>query len=118
MLYSLFLHHYIWFQQLYEHNIYNIAHYGIVMPVSYHPLIISIDSSKNQDTFRNIKAINEFVLNVPNVELLRRVNRTADPVPSNTDEFIHSNLTPFNSKIVKPPSIENVLHIWNERLFG
>jgi len=89
-----------------EHNIYNIAPYGMVMPVSYHPLIISIGSSKNRDTYRNIKTTNEFVLNVPSIDLLKKVNRTADPVPSDVDEFIHSSLTPFNSKRVRPPSIE------------
>ena len=89
-----------------EHNIYNIAPYGMVMPVSYHPLIVSIGSSKNRDTYRNIKAINEFVLNVPSSNMLKKVNRTADPVPSEVDEFIHANLTPLESKIVKPPRIE------------
>lgn len=89
-----------------EHNIYNIAPYGMVMPVSYHPLIISIGSSKNRDTYKNIKQTNEFVLNVPTIDLLKKVNRTADPVPADVDEFIHSSLTPFNSKRVKPPSIE------------
>ncbi|MFO7794863.1 MAG: flavin reductase family protein [Promethearchaeati archaeon] len=88
-----------------EHNVYNIAPYGMVMPVSYYPLVISIGSSKNRDTYRNIKASNEFVLNIPNINLLRKVNRTADPIPSDMDEFIHADLTPINSKTVRPPSI-------------
>lgn len=89
-----------------ENNILNIAPYGMVMPVSYKPLIISIGSAKDRDTYENIVKSNEFVLNVPNTELLRKVNRTADPIPSQDDEFIHANLTPIKSKIVKAPRIK------------
>jgi flavin reductase (DIM6/NTAB) family NADH-FMN oxidoreductase RutF len=89
-----------------EHNVPNIAPYGMVMPVSYHPLIISVGSAKDRDTFRNINSMGEFVINAPTVDLLRKVNRTADPIPSNQDEFIHANLTPIESKVVKPPRIE------------
>ena len=89
-----------------ENNIYNIAPYGMVMPISYNPLIVSVGSAKNRDTYRNILQINEFVLNVPSVELLKKINRTADPIPSADDEFIHADLTPIKSKIVQPPRIE------------
>ena len=89
-----------------ENNIYNIAPYGMVMPISYNPLIVSVGSEKNRDTYRNILQINEFVLNVPSVELLKKINRTADPIPSAEDEFIHADLTPIKSKIVQPPRIE------------
>ena len=89
-----------------ENNIYNIAPYGMVMPVSYNPLIISVGSAKNRDTYRNILQINEFVLNVPSVDLLKKVNRTADPIPPTEDEFIYANLTPIESEIVSPPRIE------------
>jgi len=89
-----------------ENNIYNIAPYGMVMPVSYNPLIVSIGSAKNRDTYRNILQINEFVLNVPSLDLLKKVNRTADPLPSDQDEFIHANLTPIKSEVVRPPRIK------------
>lgn len=89
-----------------ENNIYNIAPYGMVMPVSYNPLIISVGSAKNRDTYRNILLGNEFVLNVPSVDLLKKVNRTADPIPPTEDEFIYANLTPIESEIVSPPRIE------------
>ena len=87
-------------------NIFNIAPYGMVMPVSYNPLIISIGSAKNRDTYRNIIGTNEFVLNVPNIDLLGKVNRTADPIPSEDDEFVHAELTPIKSKIVTAPRIK------------
>ncbi|MHA1489969.1 MAG: flavin reductase family protein [Promethearchaeota archaeon] len=89
-----------------ENGIYNIAPYGMVMPVSYNPLIISVGSDKNRDTYKNILQTNEFVLNVPSLELLRKVNRTADPIPSDQDEFVHADLTPIKSEIVQPPRIE------------
>ena len=89
-----------------ENGIYNIAPYGMVMPVSYNPLIISIGSDKNRDTYRNILQINEFVLNVPSSDLIKKVNRTADPIPPDQDEFIHANFTPIKSEIVRPPRIE------------
>jgi flavin reductase (DIM6/NTAB) family NADH-FMN oxidoreductase RutF len=89
-----------------KNGILNIAPYGMVMPSSYKPLIINVGSAKNRDTYRNILETNEFVLNVPSIELLRKVNKTADPIPSNKDEFIHANLTPIKSLVVKPPRIE------------
>ena len=89
-----------------EDNIFNIAPYGMVMPVSYNPLIISVGSAKNRDTYKNIMKTNEFVLNVPNIGLLRKVNRTADPIPSEEDEFIHANLSPIKSKMIKAPRIK------------
>ena len=89
-----------------EDNIFNIAPYGMVMPVSYNPLIISVGSAKNRDTYKNIVDTHEFVLNVPSSELLRKVNRTADPIPSEDDEFIHAELTPIDSKTVKAPRIK------------
>ena len=88
-----------------ENGIYNIAPYGMVMPVSYNPLIISVGSDKSRDTYKNILQTNEFVLNVPSLELLRKVNRTADPIPSDQDEFVHADLTPIKSEIVQPPRI-------------
>ncbi|GAH95741.1 unnamed protein product [marine sediment metagenome] len=69
----------------------------MVMPISYNPLIVSVGSAKNRDTYRNILQINEFVLNVPSVELLKKINRTADPIPSAEDEFIHADLTPIRA---------------------
>lgn len=89
-----------------EDNIFNIAPYGMIMPVSYNPLIISVGSAKNRDTYTNIMETNEFVLNIPNIELLSKVNRTADPIPSEDDEFIHAELTPIESKIVIAPRIK------------
>ncbi len=76
------------------------------MPVSYNPLIICVGSDKNRDTYRNILQNNEFVLNVPSIDLLKKVNRTADPIPPNQDEFIHAHLTPIKSMFVQPPRIE------------
>lgn len=89
-----------------KNNLFNIAPYGMIMPVSYKPLIISIGSAKNRDTYRNIVDTNEFVLNVPNTDLLRKVNKTADPIPPEKDEFTHAELTPIESKIVKAPRIK------------
>jgi len=89
-----------------EKGILNIAPYGMIMPISYNPLIISVGSDKDRDTYRNILQNKEFVLNVPSIELLKQVNRTADPIPSDEDEFLHANLTPLKSEVVVPPRIE------------
>lgn len=42
-------------------GVYNIAPYGMVVPVSYKPLICCVGTSKNRDTYRNICEIKEFV---------------------------------------------------------
>jgi len=71
----------------------NIAPYGMVMPVSYQPLIYAVGSDKNRDTYQNILETKEFVLNVPSTKLLDKVNLSAVKFPANIDEFKKIGLT-------------------------
>ena len=87
-------------------GIFNIAPYGMVMPVSYKPLVYCIATSKKRDTYRNICDTGDFVLNAPSADLLRQVNQTADTVPPEVDEFELAGLTPIDSEKVSAPRIE------------
>ncbi len=84
----------------------NIAPYGMVMPVSYHPLIFAIGTDKARDTYRNIKETEEFVLNLASGELIDKLRITAIRFPPQIDEFAKARLTPLPSLKVNPPSIK------------
>ena len=57
-----------------ENKICNIAPYGMVMPVSYNPLIISVGSAKNRDTYRNILQIK----NLSDLSIKKIVDKTIE----------------------------------------
>ena len=83
----------------------NIAPYGMVMPVSYNPLIYAIGSDKDRDTYRNILETEEFVLNVSPTSMLEKVNLTGIKFPAEIDEFEKAKLTPIPASKVNPPLI-------------
>jgi flavin reductase (DIM6/NTAB) family NADH-FMN oxidoreductase RutF len=89
-----------------KNGVRNIAPYGMVMPVSYHPLIFAIGSDKTRDTYRNIKETGEFVLNLPSGELIDKLRITGIKFPPQIDEFTKAGLTPLPSLKVSPPSIK------------
>ena len=86
-------------------DIRNIAPYGMVMPVSYNPLIYAIGSDKDRDTYRNIVETEEFVLNVPSTSMLEKVNLTGIKFPADIDEFEKAKFTPTPAFQVKPSLI-------------
>lgn len=90
----------------------NIAPYGMVMPVSYNPLVFAIGSDKERDTYMNILETGEFVLNLPSCDMLDKVRITAIRFPKDVDEFEKAGLTPIPSLKVKPLRIEEChIHI-------
>lgn len=87
-------------------NILNLAPYGMVMPVSYKPLIYCLGTSKERDTYRNILDTKEFVLNVPSTSMIKKINITATKFPPEINEFEKAGLTPIESIKVKPPRVK------------
>ena len=84
----------------------NIAPYGMVMPISYRPLIYAFSSVRDRDTYHNIKATEEFTLNVPGCDLLHEINITATKFPAEVDEFKEANLTPIPGVKLNVPRIK------------
>jgi flavin reductase (DIM6/NTAB) family NADH-FMN oxidoreductase RutF len=58
-----------------------------------------------KDTFTNIEATGEFVVNVVTERILEQVNATSIEAPPEVDEFRESGLTPAPSLVVKPPRV-------------
>ena len=61
-----------------------------------------------KDTWANIRATREFVINLVPESMADEMVRTSDPLPSGASEFQHAGLTPVASTRVKPPRVAGV----------
>lgn len=61
-----------------------------------------------KDTWANIKATKEFVINIVPENLAEEMVRSSDPLPHGVSEFAHAGLTPVASTRVKPPRVDGV----------
>ncbi|AAM04757.1 flavin reductase family protein [Methanosarcina acetivorans] len=108
-----------------EDGIRNIAPYSCVMPVLRPLDLVCVASAKMRDTYANIKSTQEFVLNMPGVDMADKVIPTAMHVPFNVDEFELAGLKERPSKKVKAPGIDGCyawmeckLHSIHEEVYG
>ena len=46
-----------------KEGIYNVAPYGMVMPICYQPFVYALSSATDRDTYDNIKEVGKFTLN-------------------------------------------------------
>ncbi|MFC4560211.1 flavin reductase family protein [Virgibacillus kekensis] len=91
----------------------NLAPYSFFTVASRQPpaLCISIGAGTEEregtvkDTLANIKLQKEFVINVVPSSLGNEMQKSAEYVPSNVDEFKTAGLTPVESTSVKPPRV-------------
>ena len=68
----------------------------------------SSDGWALKDTWANIRATREFVINLVPESMADEMVRTSDPLPSGASEFQHAGLTPVASTRVKPPRVAGV----------
>jgi len=61
-----------------------------------------------KDTWANIQATKEFVINIVPENLAEQMVRSSDPLPHGESEFAHAGLTPVASTRVKPPRVAGV----------
>ena len=61
-----------------------------------------------KDTWANIRATKEFVINIVPECLAEPMVRSSDPLPHDESEFAHAGLTPVASVRVKPPRVAGV----------
>lgn len=59
-----------------------------------------------KDTYHNVKATGEFVVNFTNEATAEAMNITAAEVPADVNEFERANLTPAPSKIISVPRVK------------
>ncbi len=64
-----------------------------------------------KDTYNNVKATGEFVVNFVTESLAEQMNITATEFPADVNEFAAAGLTPAPSMLVKPPRVaESPIH--------
>jgi len=87
----------------------NLAPFSFFNGISSHPpiLMIAVGNRKKvpKDTWRNIEATGEFVVNVVVPELVDAMILSSRDFPPEVSEFAESGLTPVPSRVVRPPRI-------------
>jgi flavin reductase (DIM6/NTAB) family NADH-FMN oxidoreductase RutF len=97
-----------WVSTINEQGQPNLAPFSFFNVVCYKPPTLlfcpgvrGVDGGR-KDTYYNIRATGEFVINVVTEELAQAMNLTATEVPSEVNEFTFAGLTPMASIKVKP----------------
>ncbi len=83
----------------------NAAPFSFTMPVSMNPPLVAFASVKTHDTYKNIVETEEFVINIPNEDILKELWITGEKFPYGVNELEKANLTQIESKNVNPPKI-------------
>ncbi len=95
----------------------NLAPFSFFNAVCSNPPTVLFCSSirgsdgKTKDTLNNVRATNEFVVNIVTEELLQAMNASSIEAPPDFDEFNYAGLTLSPSVRIKPPRIkESPIH--------
>jgi flavin reductase (DIM6/NTAB) family NADH-FMN oxidoreductase RutF len=105
-----------WISTVSEKGIHNLAPYSQFQNLTFDPPYVMFSANQNtdgkrKDTVANIEATGEFVHNMATYELREAVNRSAQEVPPDVDEFEISGVTKAPSKLVKPARVaESPVH--------
>lgn len=87
----------------------NIITLAWQMPVSHNPPLSAISIAKSHFSHQLIEISKTFVINVPNVDLLKQVKFCGSVSGRYIDKFKESNLTPIPAKVVKSPLIKECI---------
>ncbi len=106
-----------WISTLSADGVPNLAPFSFFNVVcSAPPTVLFCASIRNsdggkKDTFHNVKATGEFVVNIVTEELLEAMNLTSIEAPPEFNEMEFAKLTPAPSLTVKPPRVkESPIH--------
>ncbi|HXV50065.1 MAG TPA: flavin reductase family protein [Candidatus Binatia bacterium] len=85
----------------------NAASYGTCVRVCHDPVYIAFTTGATKDTYNNVLANGEFVVNVPSHEreILEKVRVVGLEFPPGVNELEKAGLTAIASKVVRPPRI-------------
>jgi flavin reductase (DIM6/NTAB) family NADH-FMN oxidoreductase RutF len=84
----------------------NAAPHGWVTVVDYNPPQLLFSVNTKHDTCRNVLETEEFVVNIPSVDMIREIWITQKPFPYGINELEKAGLTSVPSEKVKPPRIK------------
>jgi flavin reductase (DIM6/NTAB) family NADH-FMN oxidoreductase RutF len=95
----------------------NLAPFSFFNAVCSNPPTVLFCSSirgsdgKTKDTLNNVRATNEFVVNIVTEELLQAMNASSIEAPPDFDEFNYAGLSLAPSVMIKPPRVkESPIH--------
>lgn len=85
----------------------NAASFGTCVRVCHDPVYIAFTVGSTKDTYHNVLATEEFVVNVPSFEreILEKVRVVGLEFPPRVNELEKAGLKAISSKVVKPPRI-------------
>ena len=86
----------------------NLAPFSFFNAVCGDPPMIFFSVSNREprkDTYLNVKAAGEFVVNIVSEEIAEKMNLTSGDYPYGADEFQIAELTPAPSDLVRPPRV-------------
>ena len=86
----------------------NLAPFSFFNAVCGEPPIVYFSTSHRdprKDTYVNVKATGEFVVNIVSEEIAEAMNLTSGDYPYGADEFEIAGLTPVASDLVRPPRV-------------
>jgi flavin reductase (DIM6/NTAB) family NADH-FMN oxidoreductase RutF len=86
----------------------NLAPFSFFNGVCGDPPVVCFSTTYREprkDTYRNVKATGEFVVNIVSEEIAEKMNLCSGEYPYGTDEFQISGLTPAPSDLVRPPRV-------------
>ncbi len=92
----------------------NLAPFSFFNAVCSNPPIVHFSTmvrsnGRQKDTWYNVEATREFVVNVVSESFAPQMNICSADVPSGIDEFSLSGLTPIPSDLVRPPRVKESL---------
>lgn len=79
------------------------------MPTSYEPPMIAICMSPKRHSHRLIRESEEFVVNIPTIDIVREVLICGRASGQNVDKFKRAKLTPITAQKVKAPLIKECI---------
>jgi flavin reductase (DIM6/NTAB) family NADH-FMN oxidoreductase RutF len=105
-----------WISTISDKGNHNLAPYSQFQNLTFDPPYVMFSANQNtsgnrKDTVINIEATGEFVHNMATYDLREAVNKSAQEVPPEEDEFEISGVTKVSSKLVKPARVaESPVH--------
>jgi flavin reductase (DIM6/NTAB) family NADH-FMN oxidoreductase RutF len=105
-----------WISTLSPDRIPNLAPFSQFQMLTYDPPYVMFSGNQTvhgarKDTVRNVEATGEFVWNMAIYDLREAVNKTAQDLPPEVDEFEVAGLTKAPARLVKPPMVaESPVH--------
>jgi flavin reductase (DIM6/NTAB) family NADH-FMN oxidoreductase RutF len=95
-----------------ENGVNNLSPFSFFNVFSAAPPILIFSPARNgrtnttKDTYNNVKAIPEVVINIVNNDILHQMSLSSSPYAPGVDEFVKAGLTPLASETIRPMRVQ------------